>query len=137
MRDASYHQLRGAFPGGRLAEASPRLFWSAATPLADALSAGVAPKAEAVEVYANEGRWIVECPDCHSAQLAARDDQRFMCNECANIAVGGLWRPAIWPRQVDAIEEILEQRERANQHWIPGETVTQLRLENAAHGIEG
>lgn len=137
IRDASFHIARGAWPLGKpLAEASPVLFWQAPTSLAEALNAPLAPKSEAIAVYVNEGRWVVACPDCGGAQLAARDDHRFMCNECANVAIGGRWRPTIWPRQAAAIEEVLDARPSRNQHWLPGESVAQLRLENAAHNAQ-
>ena len=88
----------------------------------------------AVEVYANHGRWIVECPDCHDAQLAARDDLRYMCIQCANVGVGGKWRPVIWPKDAAAIEALLDARPMShNRNWNPGETVKDLQLEDRRH----
>lgn len=121
------------WPADRLAEAAPSLFWQAPVPLR--LDKAMAPGSEAVEVYVNEARWIVECPDCHGAQLAARDDRRFMCNECANVAIEGLWRPVAWPAGVEEIEDALSKRKPGNANWLPGETPADLRAENAAHGI--
>lgn len=134
MLDASDQSREASrWPADRLAEAAPSLFWTAKVPMR--LDAQTAPDTEAVEVYINEGRWIAGCPDCNGAQLAAREDKRFMCNECANIAVGGLWRPVVWPQAVAAIEEVLEVREDTNANWLPGETVADLLAENVEHGL--
>ena len=137
MRDARHqsHPDIGRWPAARLAEAAPSLYWQAPVPLNQCLVAAVAPKSEAIEAYANDGRWVVECPDCHGAQFAARDDRRFLCNECANVTIGGLWRQVVWPKDPAAIDAELDKRPRGNANWLPGESVVQLRLENAAHGI--
>lgn len=100
------------------------------------MTAKVAPGAD-VEVYANEGRWVVQCPDCNGAQLASRSDRRFMCNECANVVVGGGWRRVIWPAKAEEIEAAVRRRPRVNQNWLPGESVTALHEENAVHGVRG
>ena len=92
-----------------------------------------APNAAAVEVIVNQGRWVVECPDCNGAQMACRTDPRFLCDECGNIAVGNLWRPVVWPDDVDGIEDALGFRSDENQNWYPGETVDDLRAEAVAH----
>lgn len=128
--------LERRIPDDHLAEAAPLFYWSAPAPLR--LDAPVAGKDDAIEVYLNEDRWIAECPDCHSAQLAAREDPRFLCHECANESIGGKWRRVIWPgaRDLDRIEAAVAERPAGNRHWIPGETVTQLKLENAIHRAE-
>jgi hypothetical protein len=135
VRDARHlnHPDVGRWPAHRLAEAAPSLFWQA--PVAPLFDSPTAPKSEAVTAYVNEGRWVVGCPDCHGAQLGAREDHRFMCNCCANYAIGGLWRPVVWPKQVAAIDAALASRRAENAHWLPGETVAQLKRENADHGI--
>jgi ribosomal protein L37AE/L43A len=107
------------------------LHWQAPTPLLEALNARLGPKSVAVEVYANQGRWIVECPDCRGAQLASVADPRFMCNCCGNVQIGGVYRPVVWPKAREQVEGLLADRPRENQNWRPGETVKQLRAENA------
>lgn len=84
--------------------------------------------------YVNHGRWVVDCPDCNNAQLACRTDHRFLCNECGNIVVGGLWRVVVWPTKADAIEQTLSSRPLANQNWNPGQTITDLKAEQVIHG---
>lgn len=51
----------------------------------------------------DHGRWIVQCPECHSAQLAAVTDPRFYCLECGNVGTGR-WRPVVWPEDRPAVE---------------------------------
>lgn len=139
IRDARHlthpHVDVGSWPAETLAEAAPRLYWSA--DVGARFDAPLAPKAQAVSAYINEGRWIAECPDCHGAQLAAREDKRFLCNCCGNVAIAGQWRAVIWPKDVQGIEDALQPRAEVNAHWLPGETVAQLKRENADHGIGG
>jgi len=91
---------------------------------------------EPIFVYANQGRWIAECPDCRGAQMACATDLRFMCHCCGNIGNSGHWRPLMWPRNVARIEKILHYRPLYNQNWVPGETVTYLVAENLEHGVD-
>lgn len=117
------------------AEAQLAAYWSAPVPLWQAVSAQLGPAEIAVAVYANQGRWIVECPDCAGAQIASAADYRFMCNCCANVAVEGLWRPVIWPEEHAEIDEALSWRPTVNQNWLPGETLEDLAAE--AQAAEG
>lgn len=109
-------------------------FWSAPMPFEPA-----APiSGEPIFVYANQGRWVAECPDCRGAQLACATDPRFMCHCCANVANSRHWRHLIWPKNgtKKAIEEVLNRRPLYNQNWRPGETVAALVAENVEHGID-
>lgn len=127
MRDATFY---GTIPGRGQAEVGPRRFWQAHDPYSPVNKV----LGDAVPVVLNQGRWIACCPDCNGAQLASQTDQRFLCNECANIANGGAWRPTAWPPDRPAIEAALDRRQPANQNWVPGETVADLLAENAANG---
>jgi len=128
MRDATAYDRMSGRSG---AESCPAAFWQAPVPyLPDAPTVG-----EAIAVFANEARWIAQCPDCNGAQLASQSDPRFMCNECANIANGGAWRPLTWPRNRAAIEQALDVRQPVNQNWLPGETVADLTADNALNGV--
>lgn len=100
------------------------------------LNTATAPDAAAIQAYVNNGRWIAECPDCQNAQLACRTDKRFLCNECGNVVVGGLWRPVVWPLDLQGIESVLEKRPLENQNWVPGETVADLAADNKNHGVK-
>lgn len=101
-------------------------------PLEQALSAASAPASEAVHVVINHGRWVVNCPACGGAQLGCPTDPRFMCNECANLAVGGLWRPVVWPKEAAEIAALIAARADATaQNYDPGETLAELREQNS------
>ena len=93
---------------------------------------------EALPVYVNHGRWVVDCPNCNSAQLASRSDRRFWCVDCRNVWVQGKWVMVTWPSAADeaAIESVLDRRPHArNANWRPGESVADLIAENTAHGL--
>jgi hypothetical protein len=135
VRDATYYHHPEI---GHLSEAewAPRRFWVAEVPGELVIDNGLAPKAEAVEVYANHGRWIAECPDCHGAQLASKADPRFMCNICANAGIGSLWRPLVWPKQHAQIGSLLDDRPLAHtRNWTPGTTLRELKAGNLEHGV--
>lgn len=80
----------------------------------------------------NQGRWIVQCPDCSGAEFASETDPHFMCTACGNAANGSAWHPVTFPKALHAIEAALTVRERRKQNWRPGETVAQLLAKNAA-----
>lgn len=114
------------------AEYQPAQTWAAPMPFEDVVGNAVAPKVEAVFVHINHGRWIVDCPDCNGAQLACLADHRFMCNECANVAVDHLWRPVVWPAEHRGITEAIDSRaDRKLQNYEPGETLAELLEQNA------
>lgn len=120
-------------PYGRGAERVPRTprVWLAATPLEQAMAAETAPHSQAVHVVGNHGRWVVDCPDCNSAQLASPDDHRFMCNECANLVIGGLWRPVVWPKSHQKIADLLDARkDRHLRNYDAGQTLGEIAVEN-------
>jgi Zn ribbon nucleic-acid-binding protein len=88
--------------------------------------------------YASFGRWVAECsnPHCDSAV----DDETqlwkfapgFQCVEC------GHKTEVIWPaaEMVYGVERLLLLRPaRKYQNWFPGETLTELQMENTLHGI--
>jgi hypothetical protein len=88
---------------------------------------------KALVAYVNHSRWIVDCPDCNSAQVASPSDPRFFCAECANVAVDGAWRRVVFPDDVDTLEQALDaRREPATRNWLPHETVDELHAETEA-----
>lgn len=118
---------------GRGADRVPRTpgVWLAATPLEQAMAAGTAPASQAVHVVGNHGRWVVDCPDCNSAQLTAPDDRRFMCYECANVVVDGLWRPVVWPKDHQRIAALLDTRQAVGlRNYDAGQTAAEIAAEN-------
>lgn len=122
-----------ADPVGNLSPAERCLLpqhWTAPTPLDAAYAAPTGPASTAVFAVANHGRWVVECPDCHGAQLTAHEDPRFMCVECGNAAIGGKWRPVVWPKYPRDISALLDERPRHLANTEPGQTLKQVRKEN-------
>lgn len=96
------------------------------------LEAGTHPAA-GVSVFVNHGRWVAECPDCKNAQLACRTDHRFLCNNCGNVTIQGLWRSVLWPADIAGIEAALASRPIVNQNWETGQTVEDLKAETRVH----
>jgi hypothetical protein len=91
-----------------------------------------------VQAFVNDSRWLVQCPNatCNSAQLASKVDRRFFCVSCLNADNGGHWLNVEWPKDHQAIEEVLLQRPNpSTRHWMPGETVKDLERENAEHNV--
>lgn len=136
LKDATIHPA-GAIPAEQGALWAVLNYGNPASKAAGLAEPRMAPKSEAIEAYVNEGRWVVECPDCAGAQLACLTDPRFMCCECGNVVVDGRWRPVLLPaaRTREAIGKILEPRLTLNQHWRPGETVADLKRENREHDV--
>lgn len=82
-----------------------------------------------------EGLWIVDCP-CGGAEMICRGHPILWCCSCGNRYAGGLWRQVELPANAPEIERLLDLRPfPVNQNWQPGETVDQLRAENAEHGL--
>jgi hypothetical protein len=91
---------------------------------------------EAIHARVHRGYWIVDCPTCRSAELAWRDDPRFLCTSCLNQANGGRCWPVAFPRNASAIEAVLRLRpDPATRDWLPGEGTARLRRENLDHGL--
>lgn len=84
-----------------------------------------------VQVRANWGRWIADCPRCPSAEaMLSRHQPLFVCADC------GLRAEIEWPPMTLDIERLLLMRPNVtNQNWEPGETLIDLMVENAEHGI--
>ena len=80
-------------------------------------------------------RWIVDCPNCNSAEFAF-EDNLFYCSLCKNSDVGGKTRTVKMPKERKQIEGILGVRQIINRHWYHGEAVKKLVDENTLHGLE-
>jgi hypothetical protein len=85
-----------------------------------------------VPVRANWSRWISDCanPACRNGWRVDMSVVLWMCRDCWTVT-----RP-IWPADPGAIAWLLSQRPEAKtRNWEPGESLTDLLMENAAHGI--
>ncbi len=81
-----------------------------------------------------QGRWIVNCP-CGGAEYVDLENQVFMCCSCWNRDRNHQWVKVRMPRFREQIESELVKRPGRNRFWKPGETLKQLRAENAKHGV--
>jgi hypothetical protein len=84
-------------------------------------------------VRANWGRWIVDCTSrwCAGAMQVYPGQVLVTCGDCGTTA-----GPLIWPADPDGVETILLMRpDEKTRNWLPGETLQDLLVENACHGI--
>jgi len=88
-----------------------------------------------LEARAEYARWIVDCPNCNSAEFAF-EDKLFFCSLCKNSDIQGKVRKVQMPEERQQIEAILSVRPIKNRHWFPNETVQDLENENIQHGLE-
>lgn len=79
--------------------------------------------------YVNQGRWVVDCPDCPGAEIA-REDGRFVCmSEVITLGEAKEYA-APFPKARRAIESLLAPRPMINRNWTQDETLAQLKREN-------
>lgn len=116
------------------AEFAPRLFWQRVD-VPFFLPTKVSKTT--VSVRCESGRWLVDCPACSSAQLAARQDPRFFCVSCLNERAGAQWLTVVWPADVPGIEAALRARVTEHANYEPGETVSDLIAQNQIPGVCG
>lgn len=86
-----------------------------------------------IYAYLNHGRWVCDCPECNSAEVVDPASTDFVCRE----QFGGCgYRAKIqFPADLGAISDVTGVRPQVNRNWRPGETLVDLRLENAAHQL--
>ena len=114
--------------------------------------------------YYNHGRWMADCPKC-GAPHATRGDETLICAACwpgllakkivtdkfgamveaphveqmletqqQAIEAGECWE-VVYPPERAEIERILRPREIKYMNWMPGESLDDLRAENATHEV--
>jgi len=81
-----------------------------------------------LEARIEYARWIVDCPNCHSAEFAF-EDKLFLCSACKNSDIDGQVRKVKMPNNRKQIEDILGKRKIINRHWTD-ESVEKLQSEN-------
>jgi hypothetical protein len=85
-----------------------------------------------VDAEVNWGRWIVRCPACPSALAVVPLVEAVDCEECA-ARIEVHW-PA--PDMLYGVARLLSMRpDPHTRSWTPTETLHDLILENALHGI--
>jgi len=88
-----------------------------------------------LEARIEHARFIVDCPNCGSAEFAF-EDKLFFCSLCKNSDIQGKVRRVKMPKERKKIEDILSKRPIKNRHWFPHETLQGLAKENKIHGLE-
>lgn len=79
--------------------------------------------------------WCVKNPEWYgpgpvTGRIGGLTRTAFHCMRC------GLTCPADWPDNIADIERVLAQRPFSEtRNWLPGETVDDLLMENAVHGL--
>ena len=79
-------------------------------------------------------RYIVDCPNCNSAEFAF-EDNLFFCSQCNNSDIQGKVRQVKMPKDRKQIEEVLGKRPIKNRHWLSTESVKDLQNENLKMGV--
>lgn len=89
-------------------------------------------RGDSITVYANEGRWLADCPYCNAGMTTQQDWPDIRCFGCS-----GIYATVVWPDAETAkdIEAELLMRPMKFQNWIPGESVAQLARENLDHRL--
>jgi len=88
-----------------------------------------------LEARIEHARYIVDCPNCNSAEFAFEDNW-FFCSQCKNSDIDGRKRRVKMPKQRKEIEDILGKRPIKNRHWYPHEALQDLAKENELHNLE-
>ncbi len=88
-----------------------------------------------LEARIEHSRYVVDCPNCNSAEFAF-EDNLFLCSMCNNSDIGGKLRKVKMPKDRKEIEAILSKRQIKNRHWIPSQTIKDLENENIIHALE-
>jgi len=90
--------------------------------------------AKPLDARIEHARFIVDCPNCNSAEYAF-EDKLFFCSQCGNSDIQGKARKVKMPKQRKQIEDILKRRPIKNRHWYPTETIENLEEENTSHKL--
>jgi len=88
-----------------------------------------------IEARIEYARYLVDCPNCNSAEYAF-EDKLFFCSQCLNSDIQGKVRKVKMPKDRKQIEDVLGKRPIKNRHWFTTETVGDLENENISHNLE-
>ena len=88
-------------------------------------------KGKALNARIEYARYLVDCPNCNSAEFAF-EDNLFFCSLCKNSNIQGKVRKVKMPKDRKQIEDILSVRPIQNRHWT-NETLQALAKENELH----
>jgi len=85
--------------------------------------------AKPLEARIEYARFIIDCPNCNSAEYAF-EDKLFFCSQCLNSDIQGKVRKVKMPKDRKQIETVLGKRPIKNRHWFPTESIEDLEKEN-------
>ncbi len=87
---------------------------------------------DAVTAYVSDGRWVADCPYDNGGIGVAPDNPSGFDMGCGTMVA------VIFPDGWQEAVQVLEARPRpSDAHWFPqrGESIVELRRENAKHGF--
>lgn len=97
---------------------------------------------EPAVAYLERGLWIARCPQAwcvgidhhgpgpNTGRIGGLGDTTFRCPRCGVVA------DVVWPPNIDDLMHVLMQRPMPEtRNWQPGETLEELVVENALHGV--
>lgn len=87
-----------------------------------------------INVFVNHGRWCAKC-ECGGSEYVW-EEGLFMCQSCWNSAHKHNFRQSVFPENRRAVEQLLNVRPLVNRNWNIGETIDNLKAENAEHKAE-
>ncbi len=82
-----------------------------------------------VAAYVSDSRWVADCPACNGGVACWPEMSDGCCFDCGRIYE--IVFPKDWRKGV----ALLELRPQHNRHWLPGESIDTLKLENLTRGI--
>jgi hypothetical protein len=87
---------------------------------------GTTDTGHTLTAYVSANRWVADCPNCAAGIAAWAQNPRGCCLGC------GLIYTIAFPTGWLEAEKVLLDRAPRYRHWLPGETVDQLKAENIA-----
>lgn len=87
-----------------------------------------------LEARLNHGRWLINCPECNGAELY-HGEPTFKCQNpgCPEYLKE---KPAAVTKLKNEIDALVKNRRRENMNWNIGESLEQLKRENARNGVK-
>ncbi len=86
-----------------------------------------------LEAFVIHGQWLVRCP-CGGAEKAWEEGY-FICLSCLNAFCNHVLARSSFPVDREQIERLLDMRPLPNRNWLLGETLDDLKRENAEHNL--
>jgi hypothetical protein len=97
------------------------------------------PSVHPALLFINQDRLFAKCmgPGCGGSELVWLEQPMLWCLSCANVDLGGRWRPVSMPSGIylQLIQRILDERPEHNRTWTWTQTPRQLLDENRANRV--